>query len=63
VFPSLTDSALVARVHADHVQAHEEGATGVPAMRRAEDEYAIVGAQPYELLTRWLRRSLERRAD
>jgi predicted DsbA family dithiol-disulfide isomerase len=61
-FPALTDSGLVARVHADHVRAHEEGATGVPALRRAEDEYAIVGAQPYELLERWLTRTLERGA-
>jgi predicted DsbA family dithiol-disulfide isomerase len=44
------------------VRAHEEGATGVPALRRAEDEYAIVGAQPYELLERWLTRTLERGA-
>jgi predicted DsbA family dithiol-disulfide isomerase len=61
LFPSLRDSDLVTRVHADHSQALEEGATGVPALRRAEDEFAIVGAQPYELLARWLRRTLESR--
>jgi predicted DsbA family dithiol-disulfide isomerase len=60
LFPSLCDPDLGARVHADHEQAHEEGATGVPAIRRAEDDFAIVGAQPYELLVRWLRRTLER---
>jgi predicted DsbA family dithiol-disulfide isomerase len=59
-FPALGDADLVARVHSDHEQAHEEGATGVPALRRAEDEYAIVGALPYEMLERWLRRTLER---
>jgi predicted DsbA family dithiol-disulfide isomerase len=62
-FPPLRDAELVARVHADHERAHEEGATGVPAMRRAEDDFAIVGAQPYELLVRWLRRTRERRAS
>jgi predicted DsbA family dithiol-disulfide isomerase len=50
-------------VFADHEQAHAEGATGVPALRRIEDDFAIVGAQPYELLVRWLRRTLERRAQ
>ena len=60
-FPSLNDADLIARVRADHEQAHDEGATGVPAMRRAEDDFAIVGAQPYETLVRWLRRTLERR--
>jgi len=62
-FPNLCDADLIARVHADHEQAHEEGATGVPALRRAQDQHAIVGALPYETLTRWLRRTLERRAD
>lgn|SRR5262249_43432140 len=60
-FPSLRDAELISRVHADHEQALEAGATGVPALRRAQDDFAIVGAQPYELLARWLRRSLERR--
>jgi predicted DsbA family dithiol-disulfide isomerase len=59
-FPSLDDPDLIARVHADHERAHEEGATGVPAMRRAEDDHAIVGALPYEVLVRWVRRTLER---
>ena len=62
-FPKLGDADLVARVHADHEQAHEEGATGVPALRRAQDPHAIVGALPYETLVRWLSRTLERRAS
>lgn len=61
-FPSLRDPDRIARVLADHEQALEEGATGVPALRRAQDDFAIVGAQPYEQLARWLARSLERRA-
>ncbi len=59
-FPSLRNGDLVARVHADHERAHEEGATGVPALRRAQDDFAIVGALPYETLERWLLRTLVR---
>jgi predicted DsbA family dithiol-disulfide isomerase len=59
-FPGLDDAGLIARVFAEHEQAHEEGATGVPALRRAQDDHAIVGALPYETLARWLTRTLER---
>jgi predicted DsbA family dithiol-disulfide isomerase len=62
-FPSLDDPDLLARIHADHERARQEGATGVPAMRRAEDEQAIVGALPYEVLVRWVRRTIEHRSS
>jgi len=59
-FPALADPALVARVLADHRQAEAEGATGVPAVRRAGDELVIVGAQPLAFYEKWLRRTLGR---
>ena len=39
-------------------EARELGATGVPAMRRADNEAVIVGAHPEELYRRWIERSL-----
>lgn len=40
--------------------ASEAGVTGVPAIRRIDNEAIIVGAQPEELYRRWIERSLER---
>jgi predicted DsbA family dithiol-disulfide isomerase len=39
-------------------EARELGATGVPAMRRSDNEAVIVGAHPEELYRRWFERSL-----
>ena len=39
-------------------EARELGATGVPAMRRADNEAVIVGAHPESLYRRWIERSL-----
>ena len=41
-------------------EAREYGATGVPAIRRIDNDAAIVGAHPEELYRRWIDRSLER---
>lgn len=49
-----------ARVRAEHAEAHRWGAHGVPAMRRADNDAAIVGAHPEALYRRWIERSLER---
>jgi len=41
-------------------EARRFGATGVPAMRRADNEAVIVGAHPESLYRRWIERSLAR---
>jgi predicted DsbA family dithiol-disulfide isomerase len=49
-----------ASVFRDHEEARELGATGVPAIRRIDNDAVIVGAHPEELYRRWIERSLER---
>jgi predicted DsbA family dithiol-disulfide isomerase len=44
----------------DHEEARTLGATGVPAIRRIDNDVVIVGAHPAELYRRWVERSLER---
>jgi predicted DsbA family dithiol-disulfide isomerase len=39
-------------------EARQLGATGVPAMRRADNEAVIVGAHPESIYRRWIERSL-----
>ena len=62
--PSAFDAALLDEVEQQVWQEHEEarawGATGVPAMRRVDNEAVIVGAHPEALYRRWIERSLER---
>lgn len=53
------DPELMRRVLADHEEALELGAGGVPAVRMAGSDVAITGAQPTESYRRWIRRSLE----
>ena len=47
-------------VLADHAAAGDLGATGVPAIRRIDNDALIVGAQPIDVYRRWVERSLER---
>ena len=42
----------------EYEEARELGATGVPAMRRADNDAVIVGAHPESLYRRWIERSL-----
>lgn len=53
---SEVESAILAAFEA----AREQGVTGVPAMRRIDNDSIIVGAHPEELYRRWIERSLER---
>ena len=53
-FPALDDPALVRRVLADHEEAQSFGATGVPAVRLADQDFVLVGAQPEAVYLRWL---------
>ncbi len=48
------------RVLAEHNEALEVGATGVPAVRLDGNPAIIVGAHPKELYERWIVKSLER---
>lgn len=62
--PAGFDVALEPRtetaVLADHAAAQALGATGVPAIRRVDNDAVIVGAQPIDVYRRWIVRSLER---
>jgi predicted DsbA family dithiol-disulfide isomerase len=51
---------LLDEVIADHQEALEAGATGVPAVRLEGNPAVIVGAHPVELYRRWIERMLER---
>ncbi len=53
-------SELLDEILADHREALEFGATGVPAVRLEGNPAVIVGAHPLELYRRWVDRSLER---
>ena len=57
-FEQTRDPALLEQVLAEHQEALERGATGVPAARMADDDIVIVGAHPYELYQRWVTRRL-----
>jgi predicted DsbA family dithiol-disulfide isomerase len=48
-------------VLSDFHEARESGATGVPAVRLADNPAIIVGAHPIELYRRWVDRTLARR--
>jgi predicted DsbA family dithiol-disulfide isomerase len=59
-FARTRDPALASEVLTQHREALESGVTGVPAVRRADDDAVIVGAQPYELYRRWFERTRAR---
>lgn len=59
-FAVSTEPALLDEVLAEHREALEFGATGVPAVRLEGNPAVIVGAHPVELYRRWVDRSLER---
>jgi len=61
-FPDLEDAALIDEIIADHREALELGATGVPAVRLVGNDAVIVGAHPLELYRRWIDRTLASRA-
>ncbi len=57
-FAAITDPALAERVLADHEEAQALGATGVPAVRLAGQDFVLVGAQPEAVYRRWFRKAL-----
>jgi predicted DsbA family dithiol-disulfide isomerase len=52
------DPELLRRVIAEHDEAVELGIGGVPAVRIADAEVAITGAQPTETYRRWIQKNL-----
>ncbi len=58
-FEEVDDPDLVEEIHREHNEAIELGATGVPAVRRADQDVAITGAFPVEFYRRWIVRALE----
>ena len=59
-FVSPQDPALAAAVIADHQDAIGRGVSGVPAVMLVGNDAVIVGAQPLDVVRRWVERSLER---
>ncbi len=57
-FESAGDPRLVRAVFADHEEAQSLGATGVPAVRLADQDFVLVGAQPEAVYKRWLSRAI-----
>jgi predicted DsbA family dithiol-disulfide isomerase len=60
-FQAADDPAILQQVLADHEEALRLGVTGVPAVRLAEGDVAIVGAHPVELYRRWVARAIAAR--
>ena len=59
-FDAHRDPALAAAVRSDHDEALACGASGVPAVRLADQDFVLTGAQPEALYRRWFERMRER---
>ncbi len=57
-FDRCEDPALLRAVLSEHDEALGHGATGVPAARLSDSDFALVGAQPEATYRRWLERAL-----
>lgn len=57
-FARTRDPELLRRVIAEHDEAIELGAGGVPAVRLAGSDVAVTGAQPTESYRRWIQKNL-----
>jgi predicted DsbA family dithiol-disulfide isomerase len=56
-FDAVTSKQLEPEIHREFEEARELGATGVPGVRRADNEIIIVGAQPEAVYRRWIEKS------
>ncbi len=59
----LADGEFEKRVFDDHREALELGTSGVPAVRRADQTFVLVGAQPLETYRRWVERISRETSD
>jgi predicted DsbA family dithiol-disulfide isomerase len=57
-FDRHADPALRQRVLDEHAEAADLGITGVPAVRMADRDGFVLGAQPLEVYRRWIRKAL-----
>jgi predicted DsbA family dithiol-disulfide isomerase len=57
-FAIAASQEIEAEVQSDFDEARSLGATGVPGLRRADNDIIIVGAQPEEVYRRWIEKSL-----
>lgn len=57
-FEIAREPEIEAQVHREFAEARDLGATGVPGLRRADNEIIIVGAQPEAIYRRWIEKSL-----
>ena len=55
-FEETQDEALAHEILADHHEALENGASGVPAIRAASHFGVLMGAQPLEVMLKWVDR-------
>lgn len=58
-FARTADPALAQQALAEHEEAQSLGATGVPAVRLADQDFVLVGAQPEAVYLRWFRKALD----
>jgi predicted DsbA family dithiol-disulfide isomerase len=61
-FTRSEDRALVEAILREHKEALAAGASGVPSVRRADQDVAVTGAFPVEFYRRWVLRALEEEA-
>jgi predicted DsbA family dithiol-disulfide isomerase len=57
-FDEMGSPEIEAEVFREYDEARELGASGVPGLRRADNEIIIVGAQPEAIYRRWIEKSL-----
>jgi predicted DsbA family dithiol-disulfide isomerase len=57
------DPEILRQVLAEHDEAVEMGATGVPSVRLADRDAVITGALPYESYVQWVERERARRSE
>lgn len=61
-FKRCDENKVLETILREHREAASCGATGVPAVRRADQQIALTGAFPVELYRRWVTRTLEDRS-
>jgi predicted DsbA family dithiol-disulfide isomerase len=57
------EPAVLDQILREYREAFDVGATGVPAVRRADQDVAVTGAFPVEFYRRWVERALKEREE
>jgi len=58
-FPDADSKEILDVILAEHQEAIDVNVGGVPAVRRADQEVCVMGAQPIEVYRRWVQRLLD----